>query len=293
MYDEGPGRPPLDRASALPIGPRGGPGLVGARWRLEVLEESPSTNADVVRRARQGEPAGLVVAAEHQTAGRGRLDRSWVTPPRAALTFSMLLAPDEVPLRRWPWLPLLTGLAVSEGIGRAAGVDASLKWPNDVLVVEAGEARKVAGILVERVERPGSGGVLCGAAVVGVGVNVTSTRAELPLPTATSLALAGAASTDRSLLLREVLDALARRYDAWRTSAGRGLRPSYLAACGTLGRRVRVELPAGGRLVGRAVDVDEDGRLVVDDGSRAHVLGAGDVVHVRPGPDEPDERMLG
>jgi BirA family transcriptional regulator, biotin operon repressor / biotin---[acetyl-CoA-carboxylase] ligase len=257
-------------ASRLPLDPSR---VAVAGWRLEVLGESPSTNAHVAARALAGEPPGLVVAAEHQTAGRGRLDRSWVTPPRAALTFSLLLAPDGVPLARWPWLPLLSGLAVVDGVRRAAGLDASLKWPNDVLVAEG----KVAGILVERVEGP-HGPV----AVVGVGLNVSSTREELPVATATSLALAGSGSLDRSALLAAVLHAYSRRYDGWLAAGGTGLRASYVEACTTLGRRVRVELPSGGTLHGRAVGVDQDGRLQVHDGSQMHVLGAADVIHVRP-----------
>ena len=251
---------------------------MGPGWRVEVLERSPSTNAYVAGRASDGEAPGLVVVAEHQTAGRGRLDRSWVTPARAALTFSALLAPDEVPVPRWPWLPLLTGLAVVDGVRRACGVEASLKWPNDVLVGE----QKVAGILVERVERPGGA-----VAVVGVGVNVSSTAAELPVPTATSLLLAGAVSTDRAVLLAAVLAGLSSRYDAWRAAGGRadaGLRSSYVDACSTIGRQVRVELPVGAPLRGTAVGVDADGRLLVEDASGVHVLGAGDVVHVRPAP---------
>jgi BirA family biotin operon repressor/biotin-[acetyl-CoA-carboxylase] ligase len=238
-----------------------------------VLAESPSTNAYLTRRALAGEPAGLVVVAEHQTSGRGRLDRTWVTPARAALTFSLLLSPDGVTLARWPWLPLLAGLAVAEGVRRAAGVRATLKWPNDVLV----DGRKVAGILVERVESPGGA-----VAVVGVGLNVSSTRDELPVETATSLALAGATSLDRTALLQEVLAAFAERYDGWLAAAGRGLRTPYVEACSTIGAQVRVALPTGEALTGLAVGVDEDGRLQVDDGSRTHVLGAGDVVHVRP-----------
>lgn len=245
----------------------------GGTWRVEVLEESPSTNAAVVERARAGEPAGLVVVTEHQTAGRGRLDRVWVTPPRAALTFSLLVTPDAVPVARWPWLPLLAGLAVTEGVRRATGLEATLKWPNDVLV----DGGKVAGILVERVERAGGA-----AAVVGVGLNVSSTRAELPVPTATSLELSGAAAVDRSALLVAVLDSFSRLYDGWVGAAGQGLRPSYVRVCTTIGREVRVDLPTGEPLRGRAVDVDADGRLLVDDGTRVHVLGAGDVVHVRP-----------
>jgi BirA family biotin operon repressor/biotin-[acetyl-CoA-carboxylase] ligase len=256
-----PDRPPVDVTVVVP------------GWRLEVLAESPSTNAHLARRALAGEPAGLLVVAEHQTSGRGRLDRTWVTPPRAALTLSLLVAPDEVPSSRWSWLPLLSGLAVVEGVRHSAGVQATLKWPNDVLVGD----HKVAGILVERVERP-AGAV----AVVGVGLNVSSTREELPVATATSLALAGATSLDRTALLVAVLAAFGRLYDGWLAAAGGGLRPSYVAACSTIGRQVRVELPTGGTLAGQAVGVDDSGRLEVHDGSRLHVLGAGDVVHVRP-----------
>jgi BirA family biotin operon repressor/biotin-[acetyl-CoA-carboxylase] ligase len=257
-----PSRPPLDPAA-----------LVAPGWRVEVVPESPSTNADVALRARAGEPAGLVVVTEHQTAGRGRLDRVWVTPPRAALTFSLLVRPEAVPVARWPWLPLLTGLAVVEGVRRSSSLDAVLKWPNDVLV----EERKVAGILVERVESPDGA-----AAVVGVGLNVSSTPDELPVPTATSLELAGAPPVDRSALLVAVLTAFSDLYGGWVGAAGRGLRASYARSCSTIGRDVRVDLPGGVPLHGRAVDVDEDGRLLVDDGSRVHALGVGDVVHVRP-----------
>ena len=260
-YDD---RPPLDARVVT--------ASAGARWRVEVTAESPSTNADVAARARAGEPAGLVVATEHQTAGRGRLDRVWVTPPRAALTFSVLLAP-AVPLARWPWLPLLTGLAVADAVTATTGLAAGLKWPNDVLVGE----RKVAGILVERVETPAGG-----AAVVGVGLNVTSTRDELPVDAATSLALAGATAPDRDALLAAVLVALGEHVDAWTGGGGAGPLASYRAACTTIGRRVRVDLPGGEVLSGLARDVDADGRLLVDDGSRVQALGAGDVVHVRP-----------
>jgi len=262
-----PSRPPLDRGG-LERWPGAG------RWRVEVLEESRSTNAAASARARAGEPPGLVLVAEHQTAGRGRLGRAWVTPPRAALTFSLLVDPAQVPLARWPWLPLLIGLAVVDGVLDAAGVATSLKWPNDVLVGDA----KLAGILVERVERP-EGAV----AVGGVGLNVSTTAEELPVPTATSLSLAGAGSLDRTALLMAVLDAFGRRYDAWRAAEGHGLRTPYLRASSTVGRRVRVQLPTGEELAGVAAGVDEDGRLQVDDGARVHVLGAGDVVHVRPG----------
>jgi len=260
--DDETGRPPLDRRR-----------LVAPGWRVEVTEASPSTNAELSARARAGEPAGLVLVAEHQTAGRGRLDRVWVTPPRAALTFSLLVRPDAVPVVRWPWLPLLTGLAVVEAVHDVAGVPATLKWPNDVLVGDL----KLAGILVELVEAPSGA-----AAVVGVGLNVSSTREELPVETATSLRLSGAGTVDRSALLPAVLARFSHWYDAWSGSRGADVLAAYRAACSTLGRQVRVDLPGGAPLLGRAVDVDDDGRLLVDDGRTVRPLGAGDVVHVRP-----------
>lgn len=260
----------------------------GSLWReVEVLEQSPSTNAVVAARARAGAAEGLVVVAEHQTSGRGRLDRVWVTPPRAALTFSVLMTPDRVPTERWPWLPLLAAIAVSEGVRRVAGVDCTLKWPNDVLV----DDQKLAGILVERVQRDRGA---THAAVVGVGINVSSTRDELPVATATSLALQGASTLDRSVILREVLRALEALYAQWQADLGdasRGLLSSYVRRCATLGRQVRVDLPTGEQVLGVAQSIDVDGRLRVRTESGVKVLGAGDVVHVRagsrPGPAEP------
>ena len=247
-------------------------------WRaVQVVAQSPSTNADLAARARAGEAAGLVLVADHQTAGRGRLDRTWVTPPRSALTFSALVAADPVPAQHWPWLPLLTGVAVAEGVRRATGVHASLKWPNDVL---AGDA-KLAGILVERVDTAEGP-----RAVVGVGLNVSQSREELPVATATSLLLAGADAPDRGRLLTAVLEELGALLERWCATGGdpeaAGLREEYLRRCSTVGRDVRVELPGGAPLLGRAVGVDASGRLEVSSEGRVRAVGAGDVVHVRP-----------
>jgi BirA family biotin operon repressor/biotin-[acetyl-CoA-carboxylase] ligase len=265
-----PSRPPLEPHRLAEL-------TAGTRWRVRLRETSPSTNAEAVALARQGEAEGLVVVADHQTAGRGRLDRVWVTPPRTALTFSAVLVPEAVPVTRWPWLPLLTGVAVVDGVRRSTGLDCALKWPNDVLV----DGAKVAGILVERVDTPRGA-----AAVVGVWLNVSQTAEELPVETASSLLLASGHETDRAELLRDVLAALGERYDVWR-SAGADttrLRASYREVCDTLGRAVRVHLPDGVTLAGVATDVDADGRLEVTDAAGTTTrLGAGDVVHVRPG----------
>ena len=266
-------RPPLDANSLNAALTR-----PGSLWRtIEVLTQTPSTNAVVVERARAGEVEGLVLVAEHQTAGRGRMNRVWVTPPRVALTLSLLLTPDRVPVARWPWLPLLAGIAVSEAVHGVADLACDLKWPNDVLVAD----RKLAGILVERAET--SRGPV---AVVGIGLNVSSTRAELPSPTATSLALEGGATLDRSVLLRQVLRCFEALYAQWLVEDGDpacGLRESYVRRCVTLGQMVHVDLPTGERVHGEATGIDVEGHLQVrtDDGPR--VLGAGDVVHVRAG----------
>jgi BirA family transcriptional regulator, biotin operon repressor / biotin---[acetyl-CoA-carboxylase] ligase len=267
-------RPPL-RVESLR---RGLVRSYGPYAALDVVESTGSTNGDLAAAARRGAADRTVLVAEHQSAGRGRGGRTWQSPPRAGLSFSVLLRPAGVPSSRWGWLPLLAGVALADAVGAVAEVDAVLKWPNDLLV-GAGR-RKCAGILAEAVNA-GAGP----AVVVGIGLNVTVAAGELPAG-ATSLVIEHAACTDRDPLLRAVLRELADVEQRWRARHGDpdvcGLREAYRRRCATLGQRVRVELPAGAVLVGQAVDVDRDGRLVVldDDGER-HAVSAGDVVHVR------------
>ncbi|MFI5754392.1 biotin--[acetyl-CoA-carboxylase] ligase [Streptomyces sp. NPDC051569] len=268
-------RPPLD-VRAL----RRGLIRPGGLWSsLDVVPSTGSTNSDLAARAAAGLTEGAVLVAEEQTAGRGRLDRRWSAPARSGLFFSVVLRPGpDVPVERYGWLPLLTGVAVATGLARAAGVDTSLKWPNDLLVNVDGEERKAGGILAERAGD--------GAVVVGIGVNVSLRAAELPVPTAGSLALADAVSLDRDTLLRGVLRSLERWYGEWRAADGdpgaSGLQEAYTAGCATLGRAVRAELPGDRELAGEAVAVDGDGRLVLATaGGERHAVGAGDIVHVR------------
>ncbi|MFD5148958.1 biotin--[acetyl-CoA-carboxylase] ligase [Streptomyces sp. NPDC058401] len=266
-------RPPLNVA-ALQRALVTGEGLWSS---LEVVASTGSTNSDLAARAAKL-PEGAVLVAEEQTAGRGRLDRSWVAPARSGLFFSVLLKPGPaVPQERWGWLTLLAGVATATGLSRAAGVDTALKWPNDLLVTVDGEERKTGGILAERV---GDGVVL------GIGLNVTLTDAELPVDTAGSLALAKATVTDRDPLLRAVLRSLEQWYGNWREAGGdpaaSGLQETYAAGCATLGKHVRAELPGGRTLTGTAEAVDTDGRLVVRTAEDRHeAVGAGDVVHLR------------
>ncbi|MET7602357.1 biotin--[acetyl-CoA-carboxylase] ligase [Streptomyces avermitilis] len=267
-------RPPLNAASLRRALVR-----EGSLWSsLDVVPVTGSTNTDLASRAATLDE-GAVLVAEEQTAGRGRLDRQWTAPARSGLFFSVLLKPSEVPVHRWGWIPLLTGVAVATGLSRAAGADTALKWPNDLLVTVGGQERKAGGILAERT---GEDGV-----VVGVGINVTLHEDELPVPAAGSLALAGAVSTDRDPLLRAVLRSLERWYGTWREAGGdpavSGLQEAYAAGCATLGRTVRAELPGGRSLTGEAVAVDGDGRLVLATAEGVQQpVGAGDIVHLRP-----------
>ncbi|BEP12318.1 biotin--[acetyl-CoA-carboxylase] ligase [Acidothermaceae bacterium B102] len=263
-------RPPL---SAAALG-RALSRDTGGFWSdVRVVAVTGSTNVDVAAAARAGAAEGLVIVAEVQRAARGRLDRSWSSPSRAGLTFSMLFRPPADPAR-WPLLSLLVATAAAYATIDRTEVAVRLKWPNDLVVSD----RKLAGVLAE---------VAGGGVVVGVGLNVSTRRDELPREDATSLQLerdATAEPVDRAPLLLAVLRAVGTAYQGWVEA---GCPPElvltpYRALSATLGRTVRVELPAGGVLEGIAADVAESGELVVDAADGRHVLAAGDVIHLRP-----------
>ncbi|HEX3334937.1 MAG TPA: biotin--[acetyl-CoA-carboxylase] ligase [Jatrophihabitans sp.] len=253
-------------------------GPLAARWaRIETVAETPSTNAALL--ADTGAPDRSVLVAEHQVAGRGRFDRTWTSPPGAGLTFSVLLRPG-VPLARLGWLPLLAGVALHEAVRGTTGVDAVLKWPNDLLA--AGTGGKLAGILAQTADD---------AVVVGIGLNVSTTAAELPTETATSLELCGARTVDRTDLLAAILRRLDVRCAQWvdvdGDAAACGLAADYGKVCATLGQSVRVTLGGGAAGAGPVVQglasaVDPVGRLIVRTAQGEQAVSAGDVEHVRP-----------
>jgi BirA family biotin operon repressor/biotin-[acetyl-CoA-carboxylase] ligase len=251
---------------------------LGGRWaRVTVVAETDSTNSDLL--ADPSAPDRAVLVSEHQAAGRGRLDRAWVSPPGAGLTFSVLLRP-EVPVPRWGWLSLLAGVALHEAVASLQGVRVALKWPNDLLAgrdEDSAPISKVAGILAQT-----SGD----AVVIGIGLNVHTQRADLPVEYATSLALCGAQPLHRGELLAAILTRLDARYTQWVDVAGDaeacGLAAAYRAACTTVGQVVAVTGTDGKVVRGTATGIDSSGRLEVDVGGRIQVIGAGDVEHVRP-----------
>jgi BirA family transcriptional regulator, biotin operon repressor / biotin---[acetyl-CoA-carboxylase] ligase len=264
----------------------------GSLWReVRIVAETGSTNADLLAVARDGAREGVVLVAESQTAGRGRMGRRWTSPPRAGLTFSVLLRPYGVPAALLGWIPLLTGTAVAAALPAVAGLQPRLKWPNDVLA----DGAKLGGILAER-----SGS----AVVVGIGLNVTQHLAELP-EAATSLRLETATAQEgtgpdqaqgqgrgtpadlRTRVLVAVLTALSQRYLAWRDqfspgdAEASGLRQEYVGLCATLGREVTVTLPGGKAISGTADGIDWAGRLEVGTAKGTVPVSAGDVVHLR------------
>lgn len=265
-------RAPLDQATlrAEVIG-------TGLGWRrLEVVEQTGSTNADLLAQAASGtDVAGSVLIAEHQTAGRGRHGRGWSATPRAQITMSVAVSIVDVPTAGWGWLPLATGVAVVDTVAPLLeGVQVGLKWPNDVLAGAPGSPAKLAGILAE-VSRP--------VVVIGLGLNVTEVPEDVDGAGATSLLDLGVSAPDRTRLVCGLLRELGRRIVAWRAARGAdwALAADYRARSLTIGTRVRAHLPGGKEVVGQASAVDDQGRLCIESGGQTVVVSAGDVVHLR------------
>jgi len=242
--------------------------------RLESVASTGSTNADL--RARADDEAGWphlsTLITGDQTAGRGRLDRTWVAPDGAALAVSVLLRALPVDAAARGWIPLAAGAAMAAAVAaQLPGHEVAVKWPNDVLV----DGRKICGILAEATRD---------AVVVGAGVNTAMTTEQLPVPTATSFAALGA-DVDEDRLLAAYLERLGAHVSALAANgdaAASGLHAAVTAVCATLGQEVRVSLPAGRILEGTATALDPQGRLLVTADGAEHAISAGDVVHVRP-----------
>ncbi|GGC66108.1 biotin--[acetyl-CoA-carboxylase] ligase [Hoyosella rhizosphaerae] len=249
-------------------------------WRtVDLVDETGSTNADLLARARGG-TSEAVLFAENQTSGRGRHDRTWLTPPGYSLITSVVVTAHSVTPDKLGWIPLITGVSLATSLRRVAGVDAVLKWPNDVMVGE----RKIAGVLAEIASVPGSPRV-----VIGFGINVAHAESELPVPHATSLFVETGRAIDRNVLAVDVLTQLSADLTGWLAASGAtaDVGRRYRALCGTLGRRVSVELP-NDTVTGVAESVDDVGCLRIrrtgqenQPGGGVLTVSAGDVTHLR------------
>lgn len=236
-----------------------------------MVDITGSTQNDLAVQIREGNSRhGDVLVAEFQSAGRGRLDRSFVAPPHSALLFSFFVKPlrDSVD---WGWLPLLAGQAVSAAIGSQCRLDVNhvpkLKWPNDVLMNE----KKIAGLLSERIDHREGAGV-----IIGIGINVHLDEDELPVPTASSLNLQGYGECNRDELLVAVLQNFADYLERWE-SGDTELVQEYKARSATIGRPIRIEAPAGTVRESTAIGIDPSGALILTTGE---LLTVGDVVHL-------------
>lgn len=246
--------------------------------RLQVIDHTGSTNADVVRAVMTTPddwPHLSVLLTTDQTHGKGRVGREWQTPPGSALAMSTLVRVPDLPVHARGWIPLLAGAAMVHAVSRQLqGQSVGLKWPNDVLV----DGGKICGILAEVV--PGHPD----AVVIGAGLNTRMTRDEFPVPSATSFAALGA-KCDDDRLMADYLTWLDKNLAALVAAAGdakaSGVHAAVEKICTTIGRIVSVLLPGGGILAGRAVRLDPDGRLVIVADGLETAVGAGDVVHVR------------
>lgn len=268
-------REPLDQQSLTDA-------LAPPWQRIDIVPQTGSTNADLLERAASGDDIdGNVLIAEYQTAGRGRNGREWSAVPLSQIAMSVGVNAADVPIAGWGWLPLLTGVAVVDAVAAGTGVQAGLKWPNDVL---AG-GLKLAGILAE---------VSANQSViaVGIGLNVTLLTGDIGLPDATSLLELGVKNLDRTALARRILNELGARIHAWQTYGGADdqLIADYRSRSLTVGSPVRAVLPGDREIVGVARSIDGQGRLLIgpgdsdDTGERSVAVSAGDIVHLRPAP---------
>lgn len=231
-------------------------------WRVSVVDLTASTQDDLMKKITAGDSRnGEVIVANFQSAGRGRLDRTFSAPASTALLFSLYLIPERS-RENWGFIPLLAGLSVARTLSEV-GEKISIKWPNDLLIGE----KKVAGII----------STLHGQGViVGIGLNVSMTSEELPVPNATSLQLEGFTTLDRNQLIAMILESLEEDFAGW--DQGSSFRKQYLAYSSTIGSNVQIELPDGVNLQSKAVSIDELGQLQLEDGQSIFV---GDVIHLR------------
>ncbi|MCL4312815.1 MAG: biotin--[acetyl-CoA-carboxylase] ligase [Actinobacteria bacterium] len=241
-----------------------------------------STNAYLVAQGKAGAPEGLVVVADYQQKGRGRLDRRWVASPGSSILLSLLLRPPPELFKVW-LLGASAALAARRACSKVAGVEVGLKWPNDLLISE----RKAGGILVESEVRSSSS-TLLEFAVVGIGINVACPTSLQEAPAdGVDLSMVGwleqmtEEAIDHEQLIKELLIAYEEIYSLACSPEARAVEEEYRLHCTTLGKEVTVHTMQG-ELRGLATDIDEDGRLLVEMANGvARAVAVGDVVHLR------------
>jgi len=247
--------------------------------RLELFESLPSTNREAVQLAQAAVEHGTVVVADSQTAGRGRLSRSWFSPAGANLYCSVILNAARPPerLAEWlSWLPLISALAAAEAIEQVSSIRVSVKWPNDLLIAE----RKAGGILCES----GTGARSGPFQAIGIGINVNMDRDDWPADlrdSATSIWQERKIVVDRNRLLAQLLHELEECLDELTIHGKSRLALAYSQRCSTIGRKVQATLANGEVLAGLAEGIGQDGSLLVRPQRAQPGSGTPEIVHLR------------
>jgi len=231
-------------------------------WRVSVVDLTASTQDDLARKITEGAARnGDVIIADYQSAGRGRLDRTFLAPPSTALLFSIYLLPQRS-RDDWGFIPLLAGFSMADTL-RKINAHVTIKWPNDLLI----DDMKVGGIISTVVGK---------GVVIGIGINVSTTVTELPLESATSLAIAGVVKLDRNFLLPLLLNSLEKDFTEW--DKGESFLEKYSLLSATLGQEVTITGPAENTFQSCVLSFDEQGQLHLEDGQ---IVTVGDVIHLR------------
>jgi BirA family biotin operon repressor/biotin-[acetyl-CoA-carboxylase] ligase len=252
--------------------------------RIELFEQLPSTNLEATALGESGVEHGTVVIADRQTAGRGRLARTWFSPGGANVYCSVVLRAN-LPVNRVPewlsWLPLITALAASEAVESVTSAPVPLKWPNDLLM----SGRKVGGVLCENIQASRSGPFQ----VIGIGINANMAPEDFPSElraSATSLWIETHTVFDRNRLIAQLLLELEQCIEELAGHGPQQLTLAYQRRCSTIGKKVRASLAAGVDLTGYAESISQDGSLRISTDSGTHrdrivELRAADIVHLR------------
>ena len=245
-------------------------GFMAGRFDVDALDECDSTSSELLRRADQGAPAGTVIVADRQTAGRGRRGRTWLSAPEASLTFSVLWR-FAGPPGQLVGLSLAVGVALARGLERLGAEGTRLKWPNDVLLERSGEFAKLAGILIELAsDRRGT------QAIIGIGLNLLPPAGELPQPAA-GLAQAMTNLPDRHVVLASLLTALAEVLTAFAVDGFFGLKSEWQRHHAWQGLPVQILGDDAEPLLGICLGADADGALLLETGDGIQRILSGDL----------------
>jgi BirA family biotin operon repressor/biotin-[acetyl-CoA-carboxylase] ligase len=233
-------------------------------WRVSVVEVTGSTQDDLYELASTGKAIPkTLLASEYQSAGRGRLDRTFTAAPMSALTFSIYIEP-KVERDEWSFLTLLAGLSVHEALATLdPSIKVGIKWPNDLLIGE----KKFVGMIAQATDK---------GVVLGIGINVEMSEEELPVENATSLALAGFSELDRNVILAAIINHFEINLEMWEND--QSFLAQYRGASTTIGSEVEVTLPGGEVISSKALNISDTGALLLENGREVTV---GDVVHLR------------